>query len=75
MRTGHSCGFQNCLRRRRFVETSDVRRDSSVEQRDVLRQIADVASEIVKIPSIDWRAVEPHGACGGRPDAHERLGE
>ena len=75
VRTGHPCGFQNCLRCRRFVEARDVCRDGSVEQRDVLRQIADVASKIVKIPSIDWRAVEPHGARGGRPYSHERFGE
>ena len=55
-----------------FAEARDVVADRSGEQFDILRQVADAGAELVLVPVIDIRAVQPHLADRGRPDADQQ---
>lgn len=66
-------GFQNGVRGRPVIETADVFRDRTVEQGDILRQIADMPPQIFVAPLIDRGAVEPYDAMRGGPDSDQRL--
>src|SRR5262249_18200028 len=55
------------------VEASDVRGNRTVEQLDVLRQVADVPTESRAVPVIDRCAIEAYPSSGGRPHTDERT--
>ena len=57
------------------LEARDVLSDCSGEQRDVLRQVADVAAERVGLPLRERSAVEPDGAARRLPRADQRARE
>ncbi len=67
------CRLQDGIGGRLIVEAADVFGNGAVEQSDILRQIADVAAQILVSPLIERGAVEPHDAALGRPDSHQRL--
>src|SRR5262249_59865377 len=57
------------------VHAGDVCGDGAVEQRDRLRDVADVATARLRLPLVEGGAVEANRAPGGRPDAGERARE
>ena len=66
-------GFQNGVRGRRVIEPADVFRYGTVEQGYILRQIADMAPEVLIAPLIDRGAVKPYDAMRGGPDSDQCL--
>ncbi|MNV04679.1 hypothetical protein D3C71_949840 [compost metagenome] len=58
-----------------FAEPRDVLRDAAAEQFDVLWQIPDVGTEVVAVPAMDIRTVEPHRTAEGRPDTDQHPGQ
>src|SRR5208282_1448515 len=75
MHAGDLRGPEHRLRRGALVEARDVLGNGAVEQGDILRQIADVAAELLAPPLIDRSAIESDRAVLGRPYSDQRLGE
>src|SRR5215469_14017339 len=67
MCAGDARGFQYGFRSRTLIEARDVLGDSAVEERDILRQVADVPPEVIGIPLVEGGVVDPHDTAGGRP--------
>jgi hypothetical protein len=64
-------GLQYRVRRRPLIEPADILGHRALEQCHVLRQVADMAPQILVAPLIDGSSVEPHDAMLGRPDSDQ----
>ena len=69
MCAGELRGAENGIRGCVVVETGDVFRDRTIEQRHVLRQITDMFSEFVRIPIFQRSTVEAYDSRGRWPNA------
>ena len=71
MHACNPCSLQYRFRRCLLIEAANVFRNGAVEQRHILRQIADMPSQIFVTPLIDGGVVEPDRAMAGRPDSNQ----
>jgi hypothetical protein len=63
----------NGIRVRRILETADVLRHRTVEQFDVLGDVADMPAERFGRPLVERRAIEPHRAAHRPPDSDQHA--
>src|SRR5690349_8308996 len=71
MRARQPRRLQYGVGRRGAIESGDVLGDGAIEQSDVLRQIADVAAEIVGRPLAKIRAIQSDVPPASRPYSDE----
>ena len=55
-----------------FAKTGDVLGNGSVEQFDILREIANMGTHLDFVPGVDISAIEPHLSGYRRPDTDEQ---
>src|SRR5205807_2736237 len=73
MRAGGPCRLQDPLGRSLQIESRDIDSDATLEQFDILRQIADMLAQRVGRPMLERRVVELDFAAKPRPDPDQRT--
>ncbi len=72
MDTGHPGGFDHVLVLGAGIEPGDVLGDGAGQHLDALRQVADIAAQLARVPLVERGAVKPDLAQARLPDPGEQ---